>query len=559
MATDDRHRTKRLGKYRLIAEIGRGGMSGVYLAVAEGLAGFNKLVVVKEPRGGLTEEADLLGMFLDEARLSARLNHPNIVQTYEVGEDNGQYFIVMEYLDGQPLSRVRTRLRDGNVFPVGTQLRVVADALAGLHYAHELTDHDGTPLGIVHRDVTPQNVFVTYDGHTKLVDFGIAKASTSVNETRTGVLKGKIAYMSPEQARGERVDRRSDIFSMGVILWEAVAGGRLWKGQSDITMLTLLGSGHLPPLPESVNPPEPVVAILRRALAISPADRYRTALEMHDELVGYLGTITAVSSVRAVASAMTAGFEEDRRRIRTTIEEQVRLGDALRTSDSLPIIEAAPTLGTPTGITTPQLQGGSASRAAVTLEPATPPTRSPRALFTGVALGTAIIVVGVAWLVTSEPGAPWQEPVSGGVPAASAAPPPASAPGAATVLLRVEVSPPTARVFLDDALLSEGPYEGPLPRGEKAYRLRVEAEGFEGRVDVISAEADVRRTITLLPRETPPPVAEPRAAGAPKPRAPTPRTPPPATPPSPAPASDFEKKPAGKTQTPIDANNPYRP
>jgi hypothetical protein len=257
---------------------------------------------------------------------------------------------------------------------------------------------------------------------------------------------------------------------------------------------------------------------------------------------------------------MTAGFEEDRRRIRTTIEEQVRLGDALRTSDSLPIIEAAPTLGTPTGITTPQLQGGSASRAAVTLEPATPPTRSPRALFTGCGARHRDHRGGrrLAGHVRAG-GPPGKSLCLGEFPPHPPHRPQRAHRGAATVLLRVEVSPPTARVFLDDALLSEGPYEGPLPRGEKAYRLRVEAEGFEGRVDVISAEADVRRTITLLPRETPPPVAEPRAAGAPKPRAPTPRTPPPATPPSPAPASDFEKKPAGKTQTPIDANNPYRP
>src|SRR5215468_3006277 len=203
-----------LRKYRLIAEIGKGGMADVYLAVVQGPAGFNKLVVIKKTRSELTRDPEFIAMFLDEARLAARLNHPNVVQTHEVGQEGDRYFIAMEYLDGQPLNRIRARA--GSSFGVNLQVRVLADVLAGLHHAHELCDFDGTPLGVVHRDATPQNVFVTYDGLIKVVDFGIAKAVDSSAETRTGVVKGKVTYMAPEQAKGDRVDRRADIFAVGV-------------------------------------------------------------------------------------------------------------------------------------------------------------------------------------------------------------------------------------------------------------------------------------------------------------------------------------------------------
>lgn len=177
-----------IGKYHLLATLGRGGMAEVFLAVIQGPAGFSKLVVLKELRPELSSEPEFLSMFLDEARLAARLQHPNVVQTNEVGHEGSRHFIAMEYLDGQPLSRVLSRMR--GQLPLPLHLRVLSETLAALHYAHELRDFDGTPLAVVHRDVTPHNVFVTYDGEVKLVDFGIAKATDSSTETRTGVLKG---------------------------------------------------------------------------------------------------------------------------------------------------------------------------------------------------------------------------------------------------------------------------------------------------------------------------------------------------------------------------------
>src|SRR6185437_1077783 len=191
-----------LGKYRLIAELGHGGMAEVYLAVVRGPAGFNKLVVIKQIRPQLAEDPEFLGMFLDEARLAARLSHPNVVQTNEVGQEGNRYFIAMEYLEGQPLNRILHRLQKSGGLPLGLHIKILSDVLAGLHHAHELADYDGTALEVVHRDVTPHNVFVTYEGQVKVVDFGIAKAAGRAGETRHGVIKGKAPYMAPEQAAG---------------------------------------------------------------------------------------------------------------------------------------------------------------------------------------------------------------------------------------------------------------------------------------------------------------------------------------------------------------------
>ncbi|HEX7601804.1 MAG TPA: serine/threonine-protein kinase, partial [Polyangiaceae bacterium] len=185
---------RNVGKYQPLALLGQGGMANVYLATATGPGNFAKLIVLKELRPELASDPEFRTMFLDEARLAARLSHPNIVQTFEVVEDAaGAHVIVMEYLDGQPMNRLRSRLQERGAAGVAAQIRVLLDLLAGLQYAHELADFDGTPLKIVHRDVSPHNVFVTYGGEVKLVDFGIAKAVDSASRTQTGEIKGKLS------------------------------------------------------------------------------------------------------------------------------------------------------------------------------------------------------------------------------------------------------------------------------------------------------------------------------------------------------------------------------
>jgi serine/threonine-protein kinase len=218
------------GRYRIVLPLGQGGTSDVYLAIADGPGGFRKLAVLKMLRKSLSADAELRAMFLDEARLAARLHHPNVVQTYEVLEEPGGPVIVMEYLDGQPLSELIVRGREQSAFPFAMQLAVLIDALAGLHAAHELVDFDGTPLGVVHRDVSPHNLFVTVEGQTKVLDFGIAKLARSLVETEVGTTKGKLRYMAPEQIAGGKLDRRADVYAAGVMLWEALCGERMWKG-----------------------------------------------------------------------------------------------------------------------------------------------------------------------------------------------------------------------------------------------------------------------------------------------------------------------------------------
>ena len=208
--------------YRLIAELGHGGMADVFLAAATGPAGsgFTKLAVVKKLRSHLAEDPEFVALLIEEARITARLNHPNVVQLFDAGDENGQFFLAMEFLEGQPLHRIERRIaRDEVEVPRHVYYAVMSEVLAGLHHAHELSDYDGSPLSITHRDVTPHNVFVTYDGVVKVVDFGLAKASGRIHESDGGIRKGKVRYMSPEQAAGEAVDRRTDIFAAGMMLW----------------------------------------------------------------------------------------------------------------------------------------------------------------------------------------------------------------------------------------------------------------------------------------------------------------------------------------------------
>jgi serine/threonine-protein kinase len=311
-------------KYRPIAELGHGGMAQVYLALASGPAGFNKLVVLKQLKEQLAEDADLVAMFLDEARLAARLNHPNVVQTNEVGNDGSRFYICMEYLEGQPLNRVLHRLSAPAGFTLGMGLRILIDALAGLHHAHELRDYDGTPLEVVHRDATPHNVFLTYAGQVKVVDFGIAKALSSSTETRTGVLKGKVAYMAPEQALGERVDRRADVFSVGMMLWEVLVGKRPFKGLPDVAILQrLVNTGVPSPSTARADIPPELERICVKALSHAREDRYATAAEMANALEEAVIALGLPGTVRDAGRLIDQVFASERAKIQRLVETQV--------------------------------------------------------------------------------------------------------------------------------------------------------------------------------------------------------------------------------------------
>ncbi|MGD0528799.1 MAG: serine/threonine-protein kinase, partial [Polyangiaceae bacterium] len=321
------HKVTDIGRYRLIAELARGGMGIVFLALVRGPGGFNKLFCVKVLRGQMAEDQKLVSMFLEEARLAAKLNHPNVVQTIEVGSDGGQHFIAMEYLEGQSLHSIQTRARRKDMsFPLAYHLHVLVQLLEGLQYAHSATDFDGTPLRLVHRDVSPHNVFVAYEGQVKVLDFGIAKALDSSNDTNSGVLKGKIAYMAPEQAAGEPLDGRADIFSAGVMLWEAATGQRMWsRALNDLQILHALMKGAIPdPRAASPDLDPSLEAIIRRATAVQLGERYPTAAEMQHDLEAHLRAMDVPRfGARDIGKLVSDAFAEDRARIRGVIEAQL--------------------------------------------------------------------------------------------------------------------------------------------------------------------------------------------------------------------------------------------
>ncbi len=278
--------TTPLGKYKLVKLIAAGGMAEVYLAKQAGAAGFEKLVCLKRILPHLARDKQFVEMFLNEARLAARLDHPNIVSIFDLGETNGNYFIAMEFIDGPNLRAVGKRAAELNeLLPVPEVVKIISMAAAGLQYAHDLTDEQGRPLGLVHRDISPDNILVHRNGAAKVVDFGIAKAANSSGATRTGTLKGKVAYMPPEQLRGSTLDRRTDVFALGVVLYEMLAGKRPWDADSEVALIGKIMTEEAPPLAE-VRPdlPEELLAIVERALAKDREQRYQSCHEFQNDL-----------------------------------------------------------------------------------------------------------------------------------------------------------------------------------------------------------------------------------------------------------------------------------
>jgi serine/threonine protein kinase len=308
--------------YRILLPVGSGGSATLSIALAEGTGGFSKLVVLKTIRDDLAQNARATRMFLDEGRLSARMNHPNVVQVYEVFLQRNVPVIVMEFLDGQPLSTILAQAGDSPSLSLELAISILAKVLAGLHYAHALRDLSGEPLGLIHRDVSPHNVMVTYDGQVKLIDFGIAKLARSEHRTRTGVVKGKLTYMAPEQFTGT-TDHRADIFSVGVMLWEFAARQRYWGDLLEPAIIGRLVSGHLPHLHPPMELDADVAQICARALAPRPEDRYASAAEMQADLERYLAARGVVITQRAIGQLVSETCAEARRKVQVEIHGQL--------------------------------------------------------------------------------------------------------------------------------------------------------------------------------------------------------------------------------------------
>ena len=487
---------ERFGKYRNLGRIGQGGMAEVFLAVGRGPAGFNKLVVIKRLRDTVASDDAFRDMFLDEARLAARLNHPNVVQTYEVFEDAGAFFITMEYLEGQPLGRIiRYCAKHGVGLDPGVCARIVSDVLCGLHYAHDACDFDGSALHIVHRDVSPQNIFVTYDGQVKVVDFGIAKAERSSTKTQAGFFKGKAAYMAPEQLEGAVIDRRVDVFTAGIVLWELLVGKKLMAAETTAKTLLRLIKEPIPRVTDVVASIDPeLAAIVARALERDPAVRYQTAGEMRDALERYLVHCHQFVRQEDIGRLIGEVFSEARVERQRMVGEQMALSSVFPPSGTTPAAGASASQeGMPRSMDAPQLasmSGISVSRTVSSFIPAQPATtglvaveRAPTFRLPPIA-AAAMAAISVA-VVFALVGRTHLGSTSAPPPAATAVPVPAatqlgaqqpfpSAPAIAPTpeLARAEPPPPQP---VPSASASPAPSPRAVPASQPAGRFRAQA------------------------------------------------------------------------------------
>ena len=483
------------GRYELIRSIASGGMATVHLGRALGEGGFERLVAIKVMHAHLAEEPEFVAMFLDEARLAARIRHPNVVGTIDIQRDEQGLILVMDYVEGPSLQRVLrafAKKHNGGP-PIDVGLRIFVDALSGLHAAHELRGADGEPLNLVHRDVTPQNILIGVDGIAQITDFGVARAESRLQTTRAGVVKGKICYMAPEQIRSEPIDRRTDVYAAGVVLWEILTGQRLIRGDNDgAQMEKILRGQH--PTPSEVSPtvPEAISAACMRALAAAPADRYPTAAAFAEAVE----TAAAGAGVGIASPRVLSTFVKD-----LAIERAAGAPATLASSSK--------SLDAPSPATRPLEQAVAAatvaqspgplpeSTHAAVLAPSSPaaPRRSSALRWVGAC--AFVLVAGAGWfLFTRGPlrlswrdapasltasAAPRPEPLPAGASTsgASASPEPAAPTGAATAALpaataRAESPKAPATTAPVAASATTAPPSHPVP-AQRGERRRPEA------------------------------------------------------------------------------------
>lgn len=423
-------------RYLPILHLSTGGMANIELAVGLEVGNYKKLVVLKTIRDEFASDHELVAMFLDEARLCARLNHHNLVQVYEVVE-TPRPCLVMEYLEGLAMTELQRRL--GANFDIAIQLRIISEVLSGLQYAHDLCDFDGTRLGIVHRDVSPQNVVVTSDGRVKLLDFGIAKTAASPNYTQAGMVKGKMSFMSPEQFAGEPLDRRADVFAVGCMLWRAASGKKLWAKMEPQEIMRCLVGGKIPPpsIHREVDPQ--LEAIVVRATAARREQRYASAADLRRAVDGYLAQTAAEFDLRAW---MQSTFDED------WAEQRQAVNHSFAEAASVP----------PVG-----LESINSTTVTVMAEP-----KSAMLITVGVvAAVVALLVVGAVGLVRH-----LEAPAPG---LANGRDEPTVSPS--ELLIRLRAEPVSAHFVVDSNLLEGNPTMLRVPSGSE-HQLEVTAPGY---------------------------------------------------------------------------------
>ncbi|HRZ79848.1 MAG TPA: serine/threonine-protein kinase, partial [bacterium] len=322
------------GKYYLLELINVGGMAEVFKAKMFGVEGFEKIVAIKKILPEVAEDAEFIRMFIDEAKIAVRLQHPNIVQILELGKIEDSYFIAMELVNGKDLKTIRKRLKRVELLmPVEQSAYIISQVCDGLDYAHRKTDDKMNSLNIVHRDISPQNMIVSYEGTVKLIDFGIAKAKSKSTKTQAGMLKGKFSYMSPEQVSGQPIDRRSDIFSLGVVFFEMLTGKRLFLGKNDVETLEKIRKAEVPP-PSVFNssvPPE-LDRIVLKALSKDRDERYQWASEFSDDLKKFSFSTSKNFSRQDMMNFMSEFFADELEEETAKLEEYQKLQKPVETA-----------------------------------------------------------------------------------------------------------------------------------------------------------------------------------------------------------------------------------
>jgi serine/threonine protein kinase len=473
----------RLDRYELLCPIAEGGMASVWVARLRAKHGFEKLVAIKTILPKHAEDPRFQQMFLDEARIASRIDHVHVAHVLDLGDEHGVLYLVMEWVDGDSLSKLQRALKaDGGVLPLGIALRIVADACAGLHAAHELHDADGKPLGVVHRDVSPQNVLIGASGVVKVIDFGIAKARDRLaGETSTGSLKGKIQFMSPEQAMGKAIDRRADVWSTGSLLYTLLSGEPPFDDANQYATLHRIASGaRPPPLPRRI--PTQITAIVEKALAFAPEDRFATMAAMQLAIESAIDELrmpaTAKDLAEIVKLHLSARSEQRRKSVDLALRaaaERDRVHKLLvaPSSEPSPVAVQRPSVRTlvptvpdhprPAEATSPSIR--SLGPSSLPNIPVAPPSRR-RLVFVIVALSGALALFGLGRL-SSPKGSPRVSPSAS--PVLASAPGPTTAPALpfAPVPGPVPAPVPVATLVPSGAPASNAPPAPPRPSPRK--------------------------------------------------------------------------------------------
>jgi TonB family protein len=521
------------GQYTLLERIAVGGMAELWKARMKGVEGFQKTVAIKKILPHLTDSSDFVTMFIDEAKLAAQLNHNNIIHIYDLGKLGDDYYIAMEFVDGRDLRSILNTAREKNqALPMGLALLVASRLAAALDYAHRMKDFEGRPLGLVHRDVSPQNVLISFEGDIKLCDFGIVKAVSKASKTQMGALKGKLQYMSPEQAWGRPVDARSDIFSLGSLLFEMLTGRRLFAGESEMSVLDAVREGRIQ-APRDLDPrlPLEVNAVTLRALGKEPSERFQTAGELQRELESILASLKPPPSTHELAGYVRRLYG---------VEPRVELPPAA--TAAIPAAVAAPSVPVAPAPAPPKAAVEVAreiepSRAGVAHDEALEPSAGRGKLWIAIA---AVVVLAVAgWYLFGRGGTPEAAPA----PDAQAPAPPAtpeSAPPAAPDATGAPVAPQAApAVDVEQAVGDE------VKKREEELRRQYAAE-----LERKQRELEAART------PEPAPAPAPAAATSPAPAAPVASPEPEVAPAAPAPAPQPEPEPVAPAPAPVVEQRP---